>query len=63
MVQNSESHEQEEERQRNHQQLKGVIAALRENARKLYSMPLEVSQSPPEKHQPVSQEWFHCVDA
>ncbi len=62
MVQNSESQEREKERQRNHQQLVDVIAKLREEVRKLHSIPLEASRSP-EQLLPVSLAWLYCVDA
>ena len=63
MVQNSESQEQEKERQRNHMQLIDMIAKLREEGeRQLRSMPLGESQS---RRQllPVSLAWLNCVDA
>jgi hypothetical protein len=53
MVQHSESQEREKERQRNQQQLVEVIATLREEVRKLHSIPLEASQLP-EQVLPVS---------
>jgi hypothetical protein len=61
MVQNSESPKREKERQRNHQQLVEVIATLREEVRKLHTMPLEASQLP-EQLLPVSLAWLHCMN-
>ena len=61
-MQNSESQEQEKERQRNHLQLIDMIANLREEGeRQLRSMPLGVSQS---RRQllPVSLAWLNWVD-
>ena len=61
-MQNSESQEQEKERQRNHLQLINMIANLREEGeRQLRSMPLGVSQS---RRQllAVSLAWLNWVD-
>ena len=60
MVQNSKSHEREKERQRNYLQLFDMIAKLRDDVRKLHSIPLEVSQSH-EQLLPVSLTWLYCV--
>jgi len=49
MVQSSESQEREKERQCNHQQLIDMIAELREELRKLHSIPLQVVPSPRSK--------------
>ena len=62
MVQNSENQEQKKEQQRNHQQLIDMIAKLREDVRKLHSVPLETSQSR-DQLLPVSLAWLYCVDA
>jgi hypothetical protein len=61
MVQHGENQEREKERQRNHQQLVDVIAKLREEVRKLHSIPLEASRSP-EQLLPVSLAWLYFVD-
>jgi hypothetical protein len=62
MVQNSESQEREKEQQRNHLQLMDTIAKLREEVRKLHTIPLEASQSR-EQLLLVSLVWLYCVDA
>ena len=62
MVQNSEGQEQKKDQQRNHQQLVDMIAKLREDVRKLHSVPLETSQSR-DQLLPVSLAWLYCVDA
>jgi hypothetical protein len=62
MLQNSANHEQKKEQQRNHQQLIDMIAKLREDVRKLHSVPLETSQSH-DQLLPVSLAWLYCVDA
>jgi hypothetical protein len=62
MVQNSESQKREKERQLNHQQLIDMIAILREEVRRLHSIPSEASQSH-EQLLPVSLAWLYCVDA
>ena len=62
MMQNKEIQGQQKVQQLNHQQLIDVIAALREEVRRLQPMSLEASQSP-EKLLPVSLGWPFCVDA
>jgi hypothetical protein len=62
MVQNSESQEREKERQLNHQQQIDMIAKLRDEVRKLHSVPSEASQSRKQVLQ-VSLAWLYCVDA
>jgi hypothetical protein len=62
MAQKSEIQEREKERQRNHQELIDIITKLREETRKLHSIPLEASQSR-EQLLPVSLTWLYCVDA
>jgi hypothetical protein len=61
MVQNSESQTREQERQLNHQQLIDMIAKLREEIRRLHSIPLEASQSR-EQLLPVSLVRLYCVN-
>jgi hypothetical protein len=62
MVQNSESQEREKERQLNHQQQIDMIAKLRDEVRKLHSVPSEASQSRKQVLQ-VSLARLYCVDA
>jgi tRNA A37 threonylcarbamoyladenosine synthetase subunit TsaC/SUA5/YrdC len=62
MLQNSESKERGKERQSNHQQLVEVIATLREEVRKLHTMPSEASQLL-EQLLPVSLTWVCRMDA
>jgi hypothetical protein len=62
MVQSSENQERRKEQQRNHLQLMDVIAKLREEVRKLHTIPLEASQSR-EQLLLVSLAWLYCVDA
>jgi hypothetical protein len=62
MMQDSESQEREKERQRNHRQLIDMIANLREEVRRLHSIPLEASRSH-EQLLLVSLAWLYCVDA
>ena len=61
MAQNSESQEREKERQRNHLQLMDTIAKIREEVRRLRTIPSEVSQSH-DQLLPVSLAWLYCVD-
>ena len=60
MVQSSEIQERIKQ-QRNHQQLIDMVAKLREDVRKLHSIPLETSQSR-EQLLPVSLAWINCVN-
>jgi hypothetical protein len=62
MMQNSENPERKKEQQRNHLQLIDMIAILREEVRKLHSIPSEASQSR-EQLLLVSLVWLYCVDA
>jgi len=62
MLQNSESQEREKERQRNYLQLFDMIAKLRDEVRKLHSIPLEASPSR-EQLLLVSLAWLYCLDA
>jgi hypothetical protein len=59
MVQNSESQTREQERQLNHQQQIDMIAKLRDEVRKLHSIPLESRKQLLQ----VSLTWLYCADA
>jgi hypothetical protein len=63
MIKNSESQEQEMARQRNHQQLVDMIAALLEEVRKIGQF--KISEAPQLREQllQVSLAWSYCVDA
>jgi hypothetical protein len=50
------------ELRRNHQELIDMVAKLREETRKLHSIPLEALQLR-ERLLPVSLAWLYCVDA
>ena len=61
MVQNSENERRRIEQRRNHMQLMDTIAQLREEVRRLRTIPSEVSQSH-DQLLPVSLAWLYCVD-
>ena len=62
MVQNSENEKRRKEQQHNHMQLMDTIAQLREEVRRLRTIPSEVSQSH-DQLLPVSLAWLYSVES
>ena len=61
MVQSSENERRRREQQHNHMELMDTIAQLREEVRRLRTIPSQVSQSH-DQLLPVSLAWLYCVD-